>query len=948
MLGHALLLALASVTAHGDEPTPASDAETSPDEHKQNVVVRLIYTADRHGIGTGAAPDDLLRRLLARSGPGGYEVQSVHVEHGILVQGNFLLDAGGTMAQAIAFLNGNAIACGGPEPLTARSTDRDHLFLPGTTNADWAPGAQHAAYVRTCTHPSGQTALLVSSHNTSSLPDWQQNHWETRRALRGQLTRDGVAQPFLAVAQPRGDSSRSQARVLALQSGAERFNGPSTLGPIVARVNVDAGSFLDGASSVIDGALSLHRPAGIEMLAARAPVALVPGLTELVAGPASFFQEVEERGLPYTATNWATEHAHLELPPYVLQDVPTDGGDVRIAYVGVLDPDLHRRLPAIAKDGVTIGDPVVALQSTIDGLHALAAPPHAIVGLTTGNGALQEHIRREVRGLDLLIGDSSMATLRTTRRLVELRPLTASEKGAAVTLPSDGVASVDLVFDEASRRLAAIEIVPEPITPAMPLDPVSASAIMDVRARTYPALEVPLLPAPAEAPLSPWSPPRWRTLVCEATRSGSNADIAILDELPSPPPIPGPLTELAALDGLATLDTLEVHAIPGNQLQRLSDRLDGMDLIVCGISPGQKVSKVGPRWLDPDRVYTVVTTPQATQGSSLGDVLKAFESRRLLDPNPVVAINSEDGQAATLRNTSLQRFRALRDAPDVGIANIEAELLQRGPQEWEPLWLLRARSLGVNTQTFSGVDTPIYAAVPETLATSPSSFTFGGSGDLAIEYSGPHLWSDVRSQMAFTRIRAGDEDPEELADDLVLSTSHGLPGAAVALTPSLRWMPYTEVFYDSEWTPISVADGGSGLRQADLSLVLGIAALRTGPLMTLKTGGFVNRDMAQLDEKPPEYGGRLDWETAVVFGPGLKWTTTGAALLWANTPDDDPSDLRFRVLADTTVALPLSRALQVGVFAQGFALQGRTPANDQIGFSHTLGATLNANGAFRL
>ena len=161
-------------------------------------------------------------------------------------------------------------------------------------------------------------------------------------------------------------------------------------------------------------------------------------------------------------------------------------------------------------------------------------------------------------------------------------------------------------------------------------------------------------------------------------------------------------------------------------------------------------------------------------------------------------------------------------------------------------------------------------------------------------------------------------------------------------------MPFSEVAYDTEFTAIEVDDGGTGIKQADLSLTLGISALRTGPIRGLRLGGFVNRDMARLAEKPPEFGGALDWETFQSFGPSVKWTTNANIAVYADTAEDDASDLRLRAMGDTRLLLPLATWLDLGAFGQVFAIRGRIPSNDMLGVSTTWGVTLDMAGAFAL
>ncbi|MBW2255459.1 MAG: hypothetical protein JRI25_12790, partial [Deltaproteobacteria bacterium] len=60
------------------------------------------------------------------------------------------------------------------------------------------------------------------------------------------------------------------------------------------------------------------------------------------------------------------------------------------------------------------------------------------------------------------------------------------------------------------------------------------------------------------------------------------------------------------------------------------------------------------------------------------------------------------------------------------------------------------------------------------------------------------------------------------------------------------------------------------------------------------------------------------------------------------------SDLRFRALLDTAIALPLARYLDISVYGQGFLFQGRVPATSDLGAAWTIGFSLDVSGAFEL
>ncbi|MEC8422188.1 MAG: hypothetical protein VX000_00350, partial [Myxococcota bacterium] len=108
----------------------------------------------------------------------------------------------------------------------------------------------------------------------------------------------------------------------------------------------------------------------------------------------------------------------------------------------------------------------------------------------------------------------------------------------------------------------------------------------------------------------------------------------------------------------------------------------------------------------------------------------------------------------------------------------------------------------------------------------------------------------------------------------------------------------------------------------------------------------------QLEDKPTEYGGRLELEAFQILGPALKWSLIGDLQVFANTPQDDETDLRFRAFGESRLALPLARYLDIALFAQGFALQRRYApqpnAELPVGATWNLGAAVQSNGAFRL
>lgn len=963
-----LCLSLMLVAAHAQEAPPSADdtrpttATSSELAAAETATVSVVYTGGQGGVGAGRYPFSALRHLQEQAVP----LQSVSLSHGALVQGDWALWAPDRRVQSVLdFLAGEGIACGASVPVQALQTETDLTLLPAEDGVS-APlqdaleslqdigGVEVARVLRRCTSSGGQEAILVGP--SEGMPVWSLPRFAFRQVL--QIAVEGGGEDTLTMLGiPLQDAARSVAHITAVLAAR-----PGAL-------FVDAGDFVDGASAVRDGSLSLHRPLGFEILARLQPTALAPGPNELIGGPRHLLAEAAAHGLTYTAANWQAADPALALPPFLLREVPLPDNasaerPLRIAFVGMLDPRLNVLIPELRAEGVTITDPIPAVQAVVDHLYAREDAPDAVVLLSVAGGDVLELARRRLQGVDLLAGDRSLATLRILEDTVALRALLPGQKGAPLTLPIDGLGEATLTFSstpdatqqqQQERYLSGVRIAPLRVPEGLEGDAEATARVTGVRAQVYPPLDVPLLPdlgggGAADGGvegLAPMSQAAWSSLVCESVRAAAEADTVYLRELPPIPEVPGPRSALQVMDQLALLDRVQVHAVPGTAYGNLLNKASGLPgLIQCGARTSS--DKARGRVIEATRTYRVATTDRTAATHPVGGLLAGVRPTRALDGPGVTPLRDAAGQPATLRAAVLRHLGEVRDSGG-GVEAI-APWWAAAPGHMPPMWLLRVRQLSFQASRFQGTEDPAFEAVPETLATSPSSLTLGAAADVALDHSSPTVAADLRLRGAFTSLRIDEEtDATESADDLRLSTSLTVPAWTVSLLAEpLRVGPYTEMLFDSELTPTEAEDGSLNPRQADLSLALGLSAPPSSWLVALRLAGFASRDLAQIQTKPTEYGGKLEWATAWKVSPALTWSTLGDLQLYADTPDDDPSDLRFRGLAETRISLPLARWLSIDLYAQGFALQGRHPDNDTLGLSYTLGSALDLIGALEL
>lgn len=896
----------------------ALSQETAPAPEISSV--EILYTGHRRGVRSGRYPFHTFHHL--RQLDAAAALTSVEVFSGTLAQEDWLLRTEDRrLGSVLALLDGSEVSCGLPTsvPALVSSTEVAVLDQPGempllSELAERTQGELAEHVVRVCRNAAGVEALLTGP--SLSLPEWGRAAFEVRTSLRLDFS-DGSVVTFIGI--PIQETARTMAAL-------ESLKAPGVL-------YMDAGDFVDGASTVNPGQLSLHRPLGFEMLRRLEPAALAPGHTELVGGAVGFLSESE--GLPYVATNWSAADPALELAPYRI--ITT--ADQRVGVIAVLDPVLMTDIPDLVREGITITDPVDSVQAVVDEMHALAEPPDTIIALTTASSAVMGALRRRLRGVDVMLGDPTFATLRVEERDVFMRPLPPGAKAAPLTLSMDGVTTARLSFVENSLR--SVVSTPRLVIGADPQDDAVRARITATRSETYPLLDVPLLPDLSGT--QAMSQEDWSQLVCEAVRSATASDAVLLRALPSVRPLPGPLTELQLLEQLGILDQLVSYDIPGGSMPSLLDRVYGVAPVSCGATMTNK--KVRGRSIDAERTYRVVTTNHTVDDPALGGILGSMVPTRLLDGPGSRTLRDPEGAPLLLSQAVLDELRGIRDAGG-GPAAVSS-WLQGAPSAIPPMWLLRMRQVDLQLARFQGTENDAFAEVPETLATSPSSVTLSTAADIAVERSGAKITADLRFQGSYASQRITGEEFAESADDWKLSTSGTLPGLALPASAALAWMPYSELLYDSELTPTLDEDGIDNPRQADLSLAAGLSSRSWRGLKNVRVGGFANQDVARLGSKPTEFGGKTTWETAYTVS-GLTWSTDGDLQVFASTPQDDATDLRLKFTGETRLAMPLARFLSINLYAQGFALKGRVAANEALGFSWTLGSSLDISGAFEL
>jgi 2',3'-cyclic-nucleotide 2'-phosphodiesterase (5'-nucleotidase family) len=892
-----------------------------PTEPEEASTVHLVVTGGTQGLG-GAR-----YRLSDVQALGVGDITSLNAHYGTLVRGSTaLVTEGRTAAEASLLLGDGEVSCDTPRQAKALFTSTEALLwdaADGTPPAgDWReePWSAHD-----CVSPSGVKAVAFTGPYSEAPTTLEGFEWRLSVHL---MVRQATA--------PIEEWSQSDRSVTSIEmigrpdeDAARRIHlVREALSEDPSALFIDAGGFIDGFSSVKDDSASLHRPTGLRLLHELKPAALVPGPHELAFGSSALVRDAE--GLPYVAANILLDE-RSPFPPMRSLRVPGPQQDLKIAVIGVASAP-HTEM---AREQWV--DPVSSVQAVVDGLDA--QHPHDLVIVAGAVDPMTlRRLQHQLRGVDILLTDTGPRADRSETLTYTLRSRASSRRISPVTLPLHGVLDATITFEAGEARQIIAHT--RPVTTEVAPDLSVLRAINDVRRTSYPSLDAGLIDVNPEDPIGRVDEDHWFKLICESIRQDTHADVALFPSLPTAPDIPGPLTELMVVNRLALPDRLVVHRIHGDRLIRLLDKAWGAAPITCGAPLGSKSPKIAGRPVEAERVYRLVTTDTAESIPAIRSLLEESHATGLLDQPVKQRVLDAQGSQRTLRAAALDALRKQRQL--LGSPVLQAPGLQEG--ERSDLWLARVRALSLSVEDFDGTDDPRYADLPETMATSPSSFTLAYMADLALERNTQHTMWDLRSRMAFTQLKTED-DEQEPADDWQTSTSVSLPG--MEIPGPLPSMPYLETLYDTEFTPVEDEEGQQLPKQKDLSLTAGVSVIPTPSLRRLRIGVFVLRDLSP-ETSSTESGLRADAEIKKSLAPGVTWTTWTDTYLFANVPDAGSDDLRFKLTTETRVQSTLARWLAAGVYARSFLFAGQVPQTRAVGHAWTMGASLDLTGAFRL
>ena len=896
----------------------------------ETIDIQLLMTGHINGVGSEQYYLPQLKEwesLLS-----GIQVESSS-DHTTLVQQDWMIVGGNDFPIVYSMLKeGNAPSCSLMGNHLVSETDSQVLVfdqLPSPLKGVVDTPNQRPYW--TCSTSNGTFELLYLGERTEpTMPLWSVEDFEFRPTIH--LNIDGTT------IQMAGRPLQELSRILTYIDSIEGLY-------------VDAGGFVDGFSSVLDGQLSKHRSFEFEWLQKLSPHVLGIGKSELIAGPEHFVQEISTFDLPYIATNLLPPTGQESpFPLYKVLDVEGKSGESHtILFLSILDPSWQEQVPQLTLDGWSITEPNQAMANTLKDFESKHGRPETVVVLSTASSNVLEAIRQDGPNIDLLLGDGSLATHRVQQTHTVFNTVGQLDKAAPVTLPLDGLQVLDLTLG--NGQLQEFHHKSLDVLDSFDSDRSIQLQIMLNRFPEYLSQNQQRIPMQSV----PWNDKltdhQWEKVLCGMVLEKTGADTVFLDGFTAPNGI-GTLTEKHISDALAIDDIVEIHRIPGKNYNRFLDQSIHATSTSCGVTPGTKSPKPKGVSTDSGVVYTVATTDQVRMRKNLELLFQAHQSRKWLDAPSQEVILTSDGQPYSLRRMVLEAVQIESKTTGLPFPTMypDTHFMKLAETVESERWWLKLNDVGFTMDSFESPQVEELSSVPESILNNPSSASYGMNMDMSVEYIAPKYKSTFRTQSQYAALFATVDGMEELqkqetGDDVRLSSTWSYTAKDWKLS-EVSIMPFGEVLLDSEWTPIELEDGTLATRQSDLSMTLGIATKPWRSIKSIKVGGLVNRDLAQLDAKPNEYAGSLQFTTKKSFSQALMWGNEGTLFVYGNTVEDDASDLRFKSSGKSKLTMPISSNLGVSLYATGLLVKGRSELNDVWGYGWNIGASLDVLGTF--
>ena len=768
---------------------------------------------------------------------------------------------------------------------------------------------------------------------------------------------DNTENNLLMIAKPNGEGTRRMRLI-------EKLRGPSDL-------LVDSGNLLEGLSSVLTNQLSLQRKNSLKMAQELNYTAMNVGKSELQGGLTNLLDEQEQYGLPYISASLLKEDKYI-FPPFKRIKL----GRRDIAMIGLADVSQIQRMQELGdlSTEIQVLDTQQALDRALQELEQQGGADIVLLLSSLERAELQNLVEFN-RNIHMILANTD-ATLQHLRESVTLsqfdnpRPFLANANPNAVQLVeiktnkgelqlrnemvpiyfellpnTDYLAQIMQIRQDV--YVDALDTLIPDLGPIIREDPELVQIFLDSdETKRASKLLSGLLPLERERLLEIYPTYMTRELLANlemnALMEAFNAELVVFKISRSMElNVPGAVPKFLVYERLKMRDTLGIYYLNGVQLGKLLNlKLDG--LIFGGVSP-DKLKVWGRPLGNIHNVYKVLI-PSGV--ASLKPVQEIMQGVRIDEKLDLPFDREHRPEKLYLRNTLVQFFEHLSQQ-DNQVEEMK-RLMKPRWLEKRGLFRFELNNFQLNLSGYNAMNNDAYAEVRETRVISPSSFTFGGRTDFAVNWDNLQFGFRNGLNAKYEGLSVLEEAVDDTAqerftenqDDLVFSSELQMRLFEFDLLSNLPLTPFLEGIYDTEFTPtLNKETQLLNPRQSELRGVFGLSIPAGPQLKTFKSGLAVRRDFNVPNNFETGFDIKMIHELPVTSR--IRWQNDLDFRYFFPTPNDNASSLGLIAQWVSAVKFSLTDNLALRLFADSYLFQGKLPETSDFGASVILGVGLS-------
>lgn len=699
--------------------------------------------------------------------------------------------------------------------------------------------------------------------------------------------------------------------------------------------------------------------------------AVLPLERDLRQGKAKFLEL--SRKIPYIAWNLTVDDQ--KIPGYKIFNI----NDNKIMVLGMLSPDTLKNLGPVISKEFKISEIRDAYRNALKLIDELN--PDLVILLTNCRGDDYTFLS-ESMGIDVLIGNSPMkwdisssfsetkpidswGKVRFRRPILNLTDVELKIGKITVTMEDNKINKFVVENHPVTEK---IEPVPEIMRE---LNSIEMKYLSDLNKKWLPDISTKIKKDSELASLI-WGkvyrngspsyyeekyPARftdnlWMHFVTNITKRRLKVNGVIFKNIPRGADTIGPIIKALMIQWVMSNDQILVYKITGEELLNLLKIITHQEKIfLSGIDPTKGI--IEGRRIDPKETYEIAVSNTLFENAEILDIFKLKDKKEFFIKKDNTYVAGAKGKTLLVRDVVLDEVNNFinpetKQFDDKKEKDFYANFGFRS-REIVPRFKINIQNLGFVLSANYAENIDSFQKTREVRATTPDYLSYGGQGDIFLEYDDKYVDWQNRVQGTYQTtsiIYKGQTVSQKSADDLAFTSDLALRFLNIGSKfggETIELDPFISVKYDTEFTPTknqltSETYPLQKVLYGDAGFVL-----KPGRYLNYIKLYFVGKNDFSQEKGRFESGIGLDFLFTLPV-KYLSFSNEFSTMYFVPQKNDSIEDLGFILRNKATFSLQIYKFLALQLFADAFLTKGKVTETDTFGSSLQIGSAINISG----